>query len=131
METPEQKIINKRGPIAWMAGRSVTANLLMLVLLIGGFVMAKNIGKDVFPDFELDLVTITLIYPGASPEEVERGTLLAVEEAIQDIEGIKEITATAREGSGTVTVEVIEGEKCLRGGPGGQECSGQDLIFSR
>jgi multidrug efflux pump subunit AcrB len=110
METPEQKIINKRGPIAWMAGRSVTANLLMLVLLIGGFVMAKNIGKDVFPDFELDLVTITLIYPGASPEEVERGTLLAVEEAIQDIEGIKEITATAREGSGTVTVEVIEGE---------------------
>jgi multidrug efflux pump subunit AcrB len=65
METPEQKIINKRGPIAWMAGRSVTANLLMLVLLIGGFVMAKNIGKDVFPDFELDLVTITLIYIGS------------------------------------------------------------------
>jgi multidrug efflux pump subunit AcrB len=77
METPEQKTIQKRGPIAWMAGRSVTANLLMLVLLIGGFVMAQNIGKDVFPDFELDLVTITLIYPGASPEEVERGTILA------------------------------------------------------
>ena len=93
-----------------MAGRSVTANLLMLVLLIGGFVMAQNIDKDVFPDFELDLVTISLIYPGASPEEVERGTILAVEEAIQDIEGIEEITATAREGSGTVTVEVIEGE---------------------
>jgi multidrug efflux pump subunit AcrB len=103
-------MVRKRGPIAWMAGRSVTANLLMLVLLIGGFVMAQNIGKDVFPDFELDLVTISLIYPGASPEEVERGTILAVEEAIQDIDGIKEITATAREGSGTVTVEVIEGK---------------------
>jgi hypothetical protein len=110
METPEQQIANKRGPISWMAGRSVTANLLMLVLLIGGFVMAQNIGKEVFPDFELDLVTISLIYPGASPEEVERGTILAVEEAIQDIEGIKEITATVREGSGTVVVEVIEGE---------------------
>ena len=110
MENPEQKIARKRGPIAWMAGRSVTANLLMLVLLIGGFVMAQNIGKDVFPDFELDLVTISLVYPGASPEEVERGTILAVEEAIQDIEGIEEITATAREGSGTVTVEIIEGE---------------------
>jgi multidrug efflux pump subunit AcrB len=110
MENTEQKNVHKRGPIAWMAGRSVTANLLMLVLLVGGFVMAQNIGKDVFPDFELDLVTITLIYPGASPEEVERGTIRAVEEAIQDIEGIEEITATAREGSGTVTVEVIEGE---------------------
>ncbi len=110
MEKPEQKHAHKRGPIAWMAGRSVTANLLMLVLLIGGLVMGQNIRKDVFPDFELDLVRIALIYPGASPEEVERGTLLAVEEAIQDIEGIKEITATAREGSGTVTVEIIEGE---------------------
>ena len=102
--------VSRRGPIAWMAGRSVTANLLMLVLLIGGLIMGQNIRKDVFPDFELDLVTISLPYPGASPEEVERGTILAVEEAIQDIEGIKEITATAREGSGTVTVEIIEGE---------------------
>ena len=93
-----------------MAGRSVTANLLMLVLLVGGFIMGQNISKDVFPDFELDLVGISLIYPGASPEEVERGAILAVEEAVQDIEGIKEITATAREGSGTVTIEIIEGE---------------------
>jgi multidrug efflux pump subunit AcrB len=93
-----------------MAGRSVTANLLMLVLLIGGLVMGQNIKKDVFPDFELDLVRISLIYPGASPEEVERATILAVEEVIQGIEGIEEITATASEGSGTVTVEVIEGE---------------------
>lgn len=110
MENPEQKLADKRGPISWMAGRSVTANLLMLVLLIGGLVMGQNISKDVFPDFELDRVSISLIYPGASPEEVERGTILAVEEAIQDIEGIKEITSTAREGSGTVTVEIIEGE---------------------
>jgi len=112
MTTPEGSSFEpaRRGPIAWMAGRSVTANLLMLVLLIGGLIMGQNIRKDVFPDFELDLVTISLNYPGASPEEVERGTILAVEEAIQDLEGIKEITATAREGSGTVSVEIIEGE---------------------
>jgi multidrug efflux pump subunit AcrB len=85
----------------------------MLVLLIGGFVMAQNINKDVFPDFEIDRVNISLVYPGASPEEVERGAILAVEEAIQDIEGIEEMTATAREGSGTVSVEIIEGEDVL------------------
>ncbi len=110
MENSRQNIARRRGPISWMAGRSVTANLLMLVLLIGGLVMGQNIKKDVFPDFELDLVRISLIYPGASPEEVERATILAVEEVIQGIEGIEEITATASEGSGTVTVEVIEGE---------------------
>jgi multidrug efflux pump subunit AcrB len=108
MTTPEDN--RPRGPISWMAGRSVTANLLMLVLLIGGLIMGNNMRKDVFPDFELDLVTISLNYPGASPEEVERGTILAVEEAIQGLEGIEEITATAREGSGTVSVEIIEGE---------------------
>ena len=106
MTTPEDN--RPRGPISWMAGRSVTANLLMLVLLIGGLIMGNNMRKDVFPDFEL--VTISLNYPGASPEEVERGTILAVEEAIQGLEGIEEITATAREGSGTVSVEIIEGE---------------------
>jgi len=99
-----------RGPIAWMAGHSTSANLLMLVLLIGGFIMGGKIKKEVFPDFELDFVTISVAYPGASPEEVERGIILAIEEAVQDLEGVKEVTAEAREGFGTVIVEVIEGE---------------------
>ncbi len=99
-----------RGPIAWMAGHSVTANLLMLVLLLGGLLMGFKIKKEVFPDFELDLVTISVAYPGASPAEVERGVVLAIEEAVQDIQGIKEVSSTASEGVGSVSVEVLEGE---------------------
>ena len=113
MPGPE-KNRNIRGPIAWMAGRSVTANLLMLVLLIGGMFMAGQIRKDVFPDFDLDLVTISIVYPGASPEEVERGSIFAIEEAIADLEGIKQVTSVAREGSGTVTAEINEGEDISR-----------------
>lgn len=109
-----QATAHPKGPIAWMAGRSVTANLLMLVLLVGGLIMGDKIRKDVFPDFELDMITITLPYPGASPEEVERGAILVVEEAIADFEGIKKITATAREGSGTVSVEIVAGEDISR-----------------
>ena len=110
MSSPSESHRPDRGPIHWMAGHSVSANLLMLVLLIGGLMMGFRIKKEVFPDFELDLVTIRVSYPGASPEEVERGVVLAIEEAVQDIEGIKEIAATAYEGTGTVTVEVLEGE---------------------
>ena len=51
-----------------------------------------------------------MAYPSASPEEVERGIVLAVEEAIQDIDGIDEITSKAAEGSATITAEVLEGE---------------------
>ena len=103
-----------KGPISWMAGHSVAANLLMLVLLLGGLFWVTRIKQEVFPDFELDIVTITVPYPGASPQEVERGILLSIEEAVSDLEGIEKVTSKASEGSGTVTVEMIEGEDIQR-----------------
>jgi multidrug efflux pump subunit AcrB len=107
-------IPSHRGPIAWMAGHSVAANLLMAVFLIGGMILLSQIKKEVFPDYDLDIVNITVPYPGASPEEVERGVILAIEEAVQGLEGVKEVTASAQEGVGTVTVEMIEGENIQR-----------------
>ena len=88
-----------------MAGHSVTANLLMLVLLVGGLIFSLKIKKEVFPDYELDMVNITVPYPGASPEEIERGIILAIEEAILDLEGIKKVTSSAEEGAAQVTVD--------------------------
>ena len=97
-----------------MAGHSVTANLVMLVLLVGGIFLGFRIKKEIFPYFELDQVRITVPYPGASPQEVERGIILAIEEAVQGLEGVNEVRSSAREGSGTVTVEMIEGENLQR-----------------
>jgi len=110
MNSQPQNEFERKGPIAWMAGHSVPANLLMLVLLLGGLFSGLRIKKEVFPYFELDRVQITVPYPGASPQEVERGIILAIEEAVQGLEGINEVRSSAREGAGTVTVEMIEGE---------------------
>jgi multidrug efflux pump subunit AcrB len=99
-----------KGPIAWMAGHSVAANLLMLVFLVGGIILALNIKQEVFPDFETDQVQITVPYPGASPQEVEKGILLAIEEAIAGLEGVDEVRSTAREGLASIIVDMIEGE---------------------
>ena len=114
MNPHRDQIDSHSGPIAWMAGHSVAANLLMLVFLVGGLIYAGQIKKEVFPDFELDFVTIRVPYPGASPEEVERGLILAVEEAVQGLDGIKQVTSSANEGSGSVTVEIIEGKNIQR-----------------
>ena len=103
----EQK--DKRGPIAWMAGNSVAANLIMLLCLVGGFIALRNTQQEVFPDIEMDMVSISVAYPGARPEEVERGILLAVEEAVQGLDGVSEVTSSAHEGSGTVMVEALVG----------------------
>jgi len=100
---------DRHGPIAWMAGHSVAANLLMLCCLVGGLIALWNMKKEVFPDIERDVIRVSVAYPGASPEEVERGVLLAIEEVIQGLEGVDEITSVANEGSGRVSVEALLG----------------------
>ncbi|MCK5596145.1 MAG: efflux RND transporter permease subunit, partial [Candidatus Eisenbacteria sp.] len=97
------------GAIAWMASNHVTANIMMLVFLIGGLFMTTRIKQEVFPEFSLDLVTITVAYPGASPEEVESGIVLALEEAVRGVAEIKRVQATASEGMAMVTVELHAG----------------------
>ncbi|MFP4650298.1 MAG: efflux RND transporter permease subunit [Desulfobacterales bacterium] len=99
----------RTGPIAWMAKNPIAANLLMVILLAGGIWTAFAIQKEVFPDFELDVVEVSVSYPGADPAEVEHGILLPVEEAVREVEGIEEISSTAREASGTVRIELISG----------------------
>lgn len=94
------------GPIRWMINNRVTPNLLMIALMLGGLIMSSKITREVFPAFELDSISISVAYPGAGPEEVEQGIILAIEESIQGIEGIKEITSTANEGSGRVMAEL-------------------------
>ena len=98
-----------KGIIAWMVNNRVTANLLMIVLLLGGFITTSKIKQEVFPEFTLDMVTISVPYSGASPDEVEKGIILALEDAIQGLDGIKEYTSTASEGSGNVRIELLAG----------------------
>ncbi len=110
----ELKPEEKHGPIAWMAGHSVAANLVMLLCLVGGFLALRGIKQEVFPEFTIDAVTVTVAYPGASPEEVEDGILLAIEEAVRGLDDVDEVSSVAREGSGTVTVELLAGTDLQR-----------------
>ena len=104
---PTRKERWQRGPLAWMVYNRVTPNLLMIALIMGGFFVSGQIKKEVFPEFELDRVTVSVAYPGASPEEVEQGIVLVVEEAVRGLEGIKELTSRAGEGSGSVSIELL------------------------
>ena len=102
-------LVRPKGAIAWMAGNSVASNLLMIVLLVGGLIIGVQVKQEVFPEFSIDVVNVTVSYPGASPEEVERGIVLAVEEAIQGLDGVDEIKSTASEGLARISVEAVEG----------------------
>jgi len=92
--------------IRWMAKNHVAANLLMLVLILGGLMMAPKITQEVFPEVSLDWIQVAVAYPGAGPEEVEDGILLKIEESLSAVDGIKQIKSSASEGIGTVSAEI-------------------------
>ena len=95
--------------IAWFTENHVAANLLMMFLIIGGIFHALSIKIEVFPETELDRVSISVEYPGATPEEVEKSVILPIEEKVAGITGVEEIDSYANEGFGTVTVKAIKG----------------------
>ncbi len=98
-----------KGPVQWMAANHVASNILMMVFIVGGLIVGRSIQQEVFPEFELDTITVTVAYPGASPIDVEDGIIQPIERAVSGVDNVKRVTASAREGSGTVVLEIIEG----------------------
>jgi multidrug efflux pump subunit AcrB len=95
--------------IRWFTENGVAANLLAGIVIVAGLFAALNIKLELFPELDLDMVSVAVPYPGAAPEEVESGIIELIEDRIQDVEGIKKITATAGEGYGSVLIEVERG----------------------
>ncbi len=97
------------GAIKWMAGNHVAANILMIILIAGGLIIGSSIKQEVFPEMDLDMVMISVAYPGASPTEVEDGIIRPLERAVSGVDNVKRMIAYAGESYGTVTAEIIEG----------------------
>ncbi len=94
------------GLIRWFANNHVAANLLMVVIIAAGVMTAASIKQEVFPEVEMDMITIRVPYLGATPSEVEEAVCIRVEEAVQGVNGIKKITSTSSESIGMVSVEL-------------------------
>ena len=97
------------GIIAWFAQNKIAANLITLFVLIAGVISLQDTRKEILPNISLDIITITVPYPGASPEDVEKSVLNRIESAIYDLEGVKSLTTKAIEHLGIVTIEVDYG----------------------
>jgi len=98
-----------KGAIAWFAENHVAANLLMIFLIFAGVLTLTTIKLEVFPETSLDRISITTQYSGASPAEVEEAVIRRIEERLAGLAGVKRIDSTAREGLGTIMIEVIKG----------------------
>ena len=98
----------RRGLVAWFIANPVAANLLMVLLLVGGALSAMNLRSQVFPTISPGTVVVTTPFPGATPAEVEEGITRRVEEAVLGIDGVKRVTSSASENVGVVTIETAD-----------------------
>lgn len=96
--------------IAWFTKNHVAANLLLISIVFAGlFSLTTQIPLEVFPSFETDRISVSVSLRGSTPEDVEQGVTIRIEEAVQDLEGIKQISSRSSEGSASVSIEVDSG----------------------
>jgi len=98
-----------RGVIQWFCENHVAANFLMAIIVVLGVTTWPSIKKEIFPETSIDVVSITVPFPNATPEEVEKGIVIPIEEAIQDVDGIEAMRSFASQNVAVINVEVATG----------------------
>ena len=96
--------------IRWFVNNGVAANLLMAFIIIAGALTIPLLKMEVFPEIEIEIINVTAVYPGASPSDVEDAICIRIEERLQGLDGIKQISSNASENIGSVNVEILPGQ---------------------
>lgn len=109
MSNSALKAASTRGIIAWFASNPVAVNLLMIFILTVGTYSALTIKKSLAPEFRRNVVSVDMAYPGAATDEVERGIVVKIEEAIKDIESIERVESTATDGIARIKIDILDG----------------------
>ena len=100
--------LQKHPFITWFATNPVVANILMLTILGAGIFTALTIRKEGFPAFDAESVTVTVPIRGGTPEDVERGVTIKIEESIEDVDGIDHVRSVSKDNLATVTIDAKE-----------------------
>ncbi len=91
--------------IDWFVHNPVAANLLMLGILLMGGIGYLNIEREAFPQVLLNTVNVSVVWPGAAPQEMEEQVIVRLEESLSDLDNIDHIRSIITEGQGTIRVE--------------------------
>ncbi|MBM3964000.1 MAG: efflux RND transporter permease subunit [Planctomycetes bacterium] len=92
--------------IRWAVKNMAGVNFLVFAVLIGGLFSFFGMRRETFPEFQLEVILVSVPYPGATPDEVESGICQKIEEAVQSLSGIKKLTSICREGSGFTLLQL-------------------------
>jgi multidrug efflux pump subunit AcrB len=103
-----RRIKDSRSLLGWFAGNPVAANLLMLLIFIGGINTLQQTDREAYPRFAPERIDVNALYPGVGPAEVQQSVCIPIEEAIHDLQGIKRLNSTATQGKCEIGVQVLQ-----------------------
>jgi multidrug efflux pump subunit AcrB len=95
--------------IAYFIKYPIYANAVIIITAIAGMLSLVMMPQSFFPELPPNRVYVQVAYPGASPEEIEKGITTRIEESLNGIEGVDQITSTSSENISNITVEIYEG----------------------
>ena len=95
--------------VTYFIKHSVAVNIVVITFLIFGFVGVYNLKSSFFPLVDSKNININIIYPGASPQEIEEGVVLKIEDNLKGLNGVERVTSTSKENSGSINVEIENG----------------------
>ncbi|MBZ0152591.1 MAG: efflux RND transporter permease subunit [Planctomycetes bacterium] len=103
-------LAERRGFFAWFTQNHVASKLVALTFAVAGLaaLLTGRVRREVFPELAPNVVTVQVVYPGASPDEVEHGVCMRVEEVVEGVTGVDKITSSANEGVGLVVIETLQ-----------------------
>ena len=100
---------HKTDLLGFFAHHKVAANLVMLMMIIGGLFALKNLNIRYFPNFDLDFIKVSVIWSGASAEDIEKSITIPLEQSLKSLDNLRKITSTSSQGNASITLELIEG----------------------
>lgn len=96
-----------------LAGHKVAANVLMLLAFVLGTIGITRMNVQFFPTFELDMISVRVVWTGASAEDVEIGITAPLEERLKTVDGLKKMSSTSAQGVASITLELHEDTDAL------------------
>ena len=97
-----------RNLIQYFVRYNLTGDMVMIAILVAGYVGLSNLRSNFFPEVASKTIQIQVVYPGASPEEVEEGIVSKIEENLQGIAGLDQVKSICNENAGNITIEVLD-----------------------
>lgn len=98
-----------KGLLALFARHPTAANLVIAIMIIGGLAGLWRMNTQFFPDFGIEIVTVSVVWQGASADDVDQSVVQAIESEVRFLDEVKRVRSTAREGVGSIVVEFEQG----------------------